>query len=79
MDFPIRETIEKRRSVRTYAPRPLSPEDRGKLTAYAGEIDNPFGVPVRIGLQGAFERQESCVSGAPEGWRYLFSWVMKES
>lgn len=50
MDFPIRETIEKRRSVRTYAPRPLSPEDREKLTAYAGEIDNPFGVPVRIGL-----------------------------
>ena len=28
MDFPIRETIEKRRSVRTYETRPLSREDR---------------------------------------------------
>ena len=50
MDFPIRETIEKRRSIRTYAPRPLSREDRGRLTAYAEGVENPFGVHTRIGL-----------------------------
>ena len=50
MDFPIRETIEKRRSVRTYETRPLSREDRERLTSYAARIENPFGVPVRIGL-----------------------------
>ena len=50
MDFPIRETIEKRRSIRTYAPRPLSSEDRGRLTAYAEGVENPFGVRTRIGL-----------------------------
>ena len=50
MDFPIRETIEKRRSVRTYEPRPLSAEDREKLMACVQAADDPFGVPVRIGL-----------------------------
>ena len=50
MDFPIRETIEKRRSIRTYAPHPLSCEDRGRLTAYAEGLENPFGVRTRIGL-----------------------------
>lgn len=50
MDFPIRETIEKRRSVRTYETRPLSREDRERLTSYAARIENPFGVPVRIDL-----------------------------
>ena len=50
MDFPIRETIEKRRRVRTYAPRPLSREDRERLTGYAESAENPFGVRTRIGL-----------------------------
>ena len=50
MHFPIRETIEKRRSVRTYDARPLSAEDRQRLMDYARAADNPFGVPTRIGL-----------------------------
>ena len=50
MQFPIRETVEKRRSIRTYEPRPLSAEVRKQLMTFAEAADNPFGVPVRIGL-----------------------------
>lgn len=50
MQFPIRETIEKRRSVRTYDARPLREEDKTKLMDFAKAVDNPFGVPTRIGL-----------------------------
>ena len=50
VEFPVRETIERRRSVRTYEPRALSAEDRQALTAYAAAIENPFGVPTRFGL-----------------------------
>ena len=50
MDFPIRETIEKRHSVRTYAPRPLSEEDKEKLLRCRDGITNPFGIPVTIHL-----------------------------
>ena len=48
MDYPIRETIEKRHSVRTYEPRPLSAEDKEKLLRYRDGITNPFGIPVTI-------------------------------
>ena len=48
MDFPIRETIEKRHSVRTYEPRPLRAEDKEKLLRYRDGITNPFGIPVTI-------------------------------
>ena len=27
------------------------------------------------GLSGRFERGEDRIPGAPDGWRYLFSWV----
>ena len=50
MQFPIREPVEKRRSIRTYEPRPLSAEVRKQLMTFAEAADNPFGVPVRIGL-----------------------------
>lgn len=49
-DFPVRETIKKRHSVRTYEPRPLSAEDKKKLLTYRDCITNPFGVPVKIHL-----------------------------
>ena len=48
--FPVRETIEKRKSVRTYEPRPLREEDREAMTACAAAITNPFGVPTRLAL-----------------------------
>ena len=50
LDFPVRETIERRKSVRSYEPRPLREEDREKLMAYAAALDNPFAVPVRVAL-----------------------------
>lgn len=50
LDFPLRQTVEKRKSIRTYVPRPLRDEDREKLMAYAAAIENPFEVPVRIEL-----------------------------
>lgn len=48
MDFPIRETVEKRHSVRTYEPRPLREEDKKALLQYRDSIKNPFGVPATI-------------------------------
>ena len=50
MQFPVQETIEKRRSIRSYEPKPLRAEDRDKLMAFAEAVNNPFGVPTRIGL-----------------------------
>lgn len=44
------DAIRKRRSVRTFENRPLSPADRERLTGYFGELTNPFGVDVRIHL-----------------------------
>ena len=40
------DLIRQRRSVRTFDGRPLSAEDREKLLAYAGHIDNPYGLPI---------------------------------
>ena len=48
LPIPVAETIRKRRSVRTYEERPLSPEDRAKLVGYMGAVGNPFGVEVRL-------------------------------
>lgn len=48
LPIPVAETIRKRRSVRTYEERPLSPEDRAKLVGYMGAVGNPIGVEVRL-------------------------------
>ena len=47
-DFPVCETIQKRRSVRTYDARPLSEQDLEKLLAYGKTLQNPFGVSVTV-------------------------------
>ena len=47
--------VKGRKSVRSYDGRPLTAEDRGKLEAYIGALDNPFGVPVRFALLDAAE------------------------
>ena len=49
-DFPVCDTIQKRHSVRTFDTRPLDGETLGKLAAYAKELRNPFGVPVKVHL-----------------------------
>ena len=47
-DFPVSETIQKRRSVRTFDAKPLRVQDLEKLTAYAKTLQNPFGIPVTV-------------------------------
>jgi nitroreductase len=47
-DFPVQETIQKRRSVRTFNGEPLSEKDLESLKSYADAIRNPFGIPVSV-------------------------------
>lgn len=53
IDFNINEIAKKRKSVRTYIEKPLTEEDRQKLTDYIeklAEEDHPFKARVRIKL-----------------------------
>lgn len=61
----ITEVIKKRRSVRTYDGRALDETIKEQLLAYAGEIQNPFGIPVEVKLLDAKEHGLVCpvVSG----------------
>ena len=52
MLFPAEETIRKRTSVRTYAEKPLTPQQKGLLQTYLATISNPFGVEVHLHLLG---------------------------
>lgn len=49
-DFPVCETIQKRRSVRTFDAIPIREQDLEKLTEYAKTLPAPFGIPVKIHL-----------------------------
>ena len=49
------DLIKTRRSVRTFDERPVSPEDRAKLTEYIAGISDPFGIPVEFVLLDAAE------------------------
>ena len=57
MDNSIKDIIRKRRSVRTFDERPLSVEDKEKLTGYLKECDNPFGVSVEFRFLDAKEHE----------------------
>ncbi len=46
LSIPVIETIQKRRSVRTYERKPLLPHDRETLLKCMKQLDNPFGVSV---------------------------------
>ena len=46
MSFSAVEAIQKRKSVRSFDGRPLSPEDRDALELFIRKVENPFGVPV---------------------------------
>ena len=54
----IIDIISRRKSVRTYDGRPLSPEDRAYVQALMNEVDNPFDVRVRLHLLDAAESHE---------------------
>lgn len=45
---PVVRAIQTRHSVRTFMPRPLTPQDRDRLAACMEQLDNPFGVPVKV-------------------------------
>lgn len=49
-EFPVEKTVRARRSVRTYEERPLSKEDKEKITSYIAALSNPFSIKVSIGL-----------------------------
>lgn len=55
----IKEIIRKRKSVRTFNGKPLSDEDRKKLTEYLKELENPFGIPVEFRFLDAKEHKLS--------------------
>ena len=44
----LMEIIKGRKSVRSFDGRPLSAEDKEKLTQYAAGITNPFDIPVEF-------------------------------
>lgn len=49
----IIETIQSRRSVRTFENRPLTPEERAYVASVIQSIETPFGVPVEFRLLDA--------------------------
>lgn len=49
------ELIRTRRSVRTFAETAIAPAILEKLTAYAAQLNNPYGIPVRFELLNAKE------------------------
>ena len=49
------ETVKSRRSVRTFDGKPLTAEDREKLSEYVKTIQNPYGIPVDFVLMDARE------------------------
>lgn len=55
----IKNIIKKRKSVRTFDERPLSDEDRNKLTEYVKELNNPFGISVEFRFLNAKEHKLS--------------------
>ncbi len=48
LSIPIRETIEKRRSIRTYENKPLLDADKEKILGYMNTLSNPFGATVNF-------------------------------
>lgn len=62
----ITDLIRTRRSVRTYANTPLTPEDAEKLTSFISNTDNPYQIPITFTLLDAKKQKLSCpvVTGA---------------
>ncbi len=50
LDFPIKETVKARRSVRTYEERPIPPEEKERIRNYIAGLTNPFSVDVSFHL-----------------------------
>ena len=50
MDYPIKEAVTARYSVRTYDEKPIPPELKQQLLDYAEGLQNPFGPKLKIQL-----------------------------
>ena len=48
LSIPVKETIEKRRSIRTFENKALLPADREKLIGYMNTLSNPFDAVVNF-------------------------------
>ena len=48
LSIPIKETIEKRHSVRTFESKALLPDDKEKIISYMKTLSNPFGSKVNF-------------------------------
>jgi hypothetical protein len=59
MSNSIKDTICKRKSVRTFDGRKITAEDKSKLEEIIRTADNPFGVPVDFMLLDAKENGHS--------------------
>lgn len=66
MEPSIKDVIKNRKSVRTFAKKPLKDEDLRKIESYVKTIENPFGVPVEFRILDAKERSidSSVIAGA---------------
>ena len=49
----LMETVRTRRSVRTFDSRPLTTEDREKISEFIKDVPNPYGIPVDFVLLDA--------------------------
>ena len=54
------DVIRARRSVRTFDGKPLSPSDLESLSAFAEQIDNPYGIPVEFRFLDATKQKLPC-------------------
>ena len=59
METSIKDTIRKRKSVRTFNGKSLLPEDKQKLEEYLKDLDNPFDVPIEFRFLNAKEHNLS--------------------
>ena len=48
MMFDVKDTVTKRRSVRSYDSRALEQDTKEKILSYAEELENPIGPKIRI-------------------------------
>ena len=77
MNFPARDMMRKRKSVRSFDGVPLRAEDRAALETFVQTLENPFGVPVEFRLLDAKEHGLSSpvIAGAET---YLAAKVRRE-
>ena len=59
MQFPVKDSILKRKSVRTFKGDPLSESDRSRMNDFIENVPNPFGVSVALRLLKADDHSVS--------------------